>query len=133
MGSDKSEMNVQNYRREGRNVLLSSGKISQSDVKRLEQQAWDHSYTKYPIVIRRLYTGMSIFEAVAELEPITKMQRKENSPNREANQKRGRIGNRILLLFGLRETMEILKTICILCTWGSFKHIRYFFTHPSHP
>jgi DNA-directed RNA polymerase subunit M/transcription elongation factor TFIIS len=68
---------VENYRKEGRKVLLASGKITEEQVKILEQQAWDHSDVKYPIVIRRLFTGMSIFEAIAELEPITKMQEEE--------------------------------------------------------
>lgn len=77
MRIEKGEMCIENYRREGRNVLLSSGKIPKSEVHILEQQAWDHSNKKYPIVIRRLYTGMSIFEAIAELEPITKMQEEE--------------------------------------------------------
>ena len=74
---DKSEMCVENYRREAKRILSSSRNIRKSDVDLLEQQAWDHSCTKYPIVIRRLYSGMSIFEAIAELEPITKMQEEE--------------------------------------------------------
>lgn len=74
---DKSEMCIENYRREAKKILSSSSRISKAEVDLLEQQAWDHSYTKYPIVIRRLYSGMSIFEAIAELEPITKMQEEE--------------------------------------------------------
>ena len=72
-----SDKCVENYRREGRKVLLSSGKLTEDQVIIAEQQAWDHSDRKYPIVIRRLFTGMSITEAIAELEPITKMQEEE--------------------------------------------------------
>lgn len=72
-----SEMCIENYRREAKKILLSSGRLTENDVDLLEQQAWEHSDRKYPIVIRRLYTGMSITEAIAELEPITKMQEEE--------------------------------------------------------
>jgi len=75
--TDLGDMCIMNYRREGRKVLLSSGKLTKTEVEQLEQQAWEHSDRKYPIVIRRLYTGMSITEAIAELEPITKMQEEE--------------------------------------------------------
>ncbi len=65
---------VDNYRQQAKNLLLLSTKVDDTHVELLEQQAWDHSSSKYPIVIRRLSVGLSIEEAIAELEPIQKMQ-----------------------------------------------------------
>ena len=56
---------------------MSSPKVLDEEVELLEQQAWDNSSNKYPIVIRRLSVGLSIDEAIAELEPIQKIQEEE--------------------------------------------------------
>ena len=68
---------VDNYRQQAKNLLLSSPKVLDEEVELLEQQAWDNSSNKYPIVIRRLSVGLSIDEAIAELEPIQKIQEEE--------------------------------------------------------
>jgi DNA-directed RNA polymerase subunit M/transcription elongation factor TFIIS len=68
---------VDNYRQRAKNLLLVSSRVDVKKVDLLEQQAWEHSPTKYPIVIRRLSTGLSIYEAIAELEPIQKIQEEE--------------------------------------------------------
>lgn len=68
---------AENYRRQARNLLFASTKVNNDHVELLEQQAWDHSSNKYPIVIRRLSIGLSIDEAIAELEPIHKMEEEE--------------------------------------------------------
>lgn len=68
---------VENYRQCARDTLISRGRVSPDEVTLLEQQAWEHSPKKYPIVIRRLCTGISICEAIAELEPIEKVDHDE--------------------------------------------------------
>jgi len=68
---------VDYYRQQAKNLLLASPKVDNAEVALLEQQAWDHSSNKYPIVIRRLSVGLSIDEAIAELEPIKKMEEEE--------------------------------------------------------
>tara|TARA_B110000008_G_C16958168_1_gene559023 strand:- start:275 stop:619 length:345 start_codon:yes stop_codon:yes gene_type:complete len=65
------------YRQRAKDLLLESPKVNNQNVELLEQQAWNHSRAKYPIVIRRLGAGLSIEEAVAELEPIEKKQEEE--------------------------------------------------------
>lgn len=45
--------------------------------KTLEKRAWNHSSKQYPLIIRRLSTGMSFEEATAILEPIEKKQHEE--------------------------------------------------------
>lgn len=74
---NKADVNVIKYRNSAKQVLLNSGKFSPEKITLLEQQAWEHCPKKYPIVIRRLYTGMSITEAIAELEPIEKLDQEE--------------------------------------------------------
>lgn len=68
---------IENYRKSARDLLLRYGRGSPNEVSLLEQQAWEHSPKKYPIVIRRLSTGMSLYEAIAELEPIEKVDHDE--------------------------------------------------------
>ena len=68
---------VLNYRQAAREFLKSSGKVSPDHVTYLEDAAWQHSPKKYPIVIRRLSTGITIEEAIAELEPIEKVDQEE--------------------------------------------------------
>lgn len=65
---------AENYRRVARELLYNSSKVNDQDVELLEEQAWNHSCSKYPIVIRRLSKGLAIEEAIAELEPIPQMQ-----------------------------------------------------------
>jgi DNA-directed RNA polymerase subunit M/transcription elongation factor TFIIS len=65
---------AENYRRVARELLYGSSNVKNEDVELLEEQAWFHSTCKYPLVIRRLSTGLSIEEAIAELEPIPEMQ-----------------------------------------------------------
>ena len=74
---ERTQQSVMNYRESARDVLMSCGKISPDNVTLLEQQAWEHCPKKYPIVIRRLYTGISLTEAVAELEPIEALDQEE--------------------------------------------------------
>lgn len=65
---------MENYRSNAREYLRG---VHPQEADLLEQQAWDHCANKYPIVIRRLSQGMSIHEAIAELEPIEQMDAEE--------------------------------------------------------
>jgi len=68
---------AENYRRIAREVLFESNKVNNEQVEQLEEMAWFHSSAKYPLVIRRLSKGLSIHEAIAELEPIALVQEDE--------------------------------------------------------
>ena len=73
----KSYMMAEAYRTLAREFLTSSPNVDSDQVPKLEQMAWDHSSKKYPIVIRRLCSGITLDEAIAELEPIEHKQEEE--------------------------------------------------------
>ena len=58
------------YRQRALEVLRGSPPLKDINIEELEEQAWNHSARKYPVVIRRLSQGLSLTEAIAELEPI---------------------------------------------------------------
>ena len=62
------------YRQRALEVLRGS---PHKNIEELENQAWLHSARKYPMVIRRLAQGLSLTEAIAELEPIENKQEEE--------------------------------------------------------
>ena len=61
---------AQAYRQQALTVLRGSPPLEGINIVELEEQAWNHSARKYPLVIRRLSQGLSLTEAIAELEPI---------------------------------------------------------------
>ena len=62
------------YRQRALEVLRGS---PHNNIEELENEAWLHSARKYPVVIRRLAQGLSLTEAIAELEPIENKEKEE--------------------------------------------------------
>lgn len=57
--------------------LIAKGhKISKTRASPIEQEAWKHP-DKYGLLIRRIVSGMSVEEALLELEPIQKEEAEE--------------------------------------------------------
>lgn len=57
--------------------LIAKGhKISKTRASPIEQEAWKHQ-DKYGLLIRRIVSGMSVEEALLELEPIEKEEAEE--------------------------------------------------------
>ena len=63
---------VNNYRNAARRVLCKF--FEQSEAYELENKAFMHCPRKYPIVIRRLCSKMSLYEAIQEYEPIEQVE-----------------------------------------------------------
>ena len=59
-------------------VAIARGrKTTRKQCMSLEQKAWNAGKEKYPLLVRRLITGMSVEEAMIELEPMPKRREKE--------------------------------------------------------
>lgn len=68
----KQDDMVNNYRNAARTLLC--GIFEQSEAYELENKAFMHCPRKYPIVIRRLCSKMSLYEAIQEYEPIEQVE-----------------------------------------------------------
>ena len=58
-------------------LIAKSRKKSKNRVIDIEQSAWDKGEEKYPQIIRRVVGGMSVEEALIEMEPMEKEQEEE--------------------------------------------------------
>mgnify|MGYP003346851873 CR=1 FL=1 len=58
-------------------AIAKAKNISTLKCKTIESTAWDHGIDMYPLLIRRIIAGMSIEEALIEIEPMQKRQEKQ--------------------------------------------------------
>ena len=52
------------------NLIAKSRKCSRARAQSVEQDAWARGNDKYPLIVRRVIRGMSVDEALIELEPM---------------------------------------------------------------
>ena len=58
-------------------AIANAKNISKLKCQSIESNAWNHGEEMYPLLIRRIISGMSIEEALIELEPMQKRQEKQ--------------------------------------------------------
>lgn len=71
---DKEMYQMNQTRNLALGLIAKSKRCSRNRAVRFEKEAWDYGQEKYPLIVRRMIGGMSVQEALIELEPMEKKQ-----------------------------------------------------------